>query len=162
MLKKIYESILKGLEIINGIFLLAMCLIIILQVFCRFVIFHSLSWSEETCRYLYIWLVILGVLFGIRDHSQTKIDVLDTFLRGKSILWVEIFRNVISLIAVVAIGISAFPLIENGWGTKSATLGFPMAIVYFVFPFGMTLTAIQLVLSTIGLIRQLGKESERA
>ena len=42
-------------EILMVIFLIAMTLIMGIQVFSRYVLGMSLSWSEEITRYLFIW-----------------------------------------------------------------------------------------------------------
>ena len=45
----------------------AMTLILAVQVFMRYVMGASLSWSEELARYLFIWLIYLGISFGARQ-----------------------------------------------------------------------------------------------
>jgi len=39
---------------------LAMSVIVIAQVFCRYILNHSLFWSEELARYILVWLTFLG------------------------------------------------------------------------------------------------------
>ena len=48
-------------EALLGIFLIAMTLIMGIQVFSRYVLQTSLSWSEELTRYLFIWSGFLSV-----------------------------------------------------------------------------------------------------
>ena len=48
-------------EFILVVFLIAMTLIMGIQVFCRYVLGMSLSWSEELTRYLFIWSGFLSV-----------------------------------------------------------------------------------------------------
>ena len=40
----------------------AMTGVLVLQVFCRYALDASLSWSEELSRYLMIWLAMLGAV----------------------------------------------------------------------------------------------------
>ena len=48
-------------EFLMVIFLIAMTLIMGIQVFSRYILGMSLSWSEEITRYLFIWAAFLSV-----------------------------------------------------------------------------------------------------
>ncbi len=61
-------------EFILVIFLLAMVLIMGLQVFCRYVLSMSLSWSEEITRYLFIWSGFLSVSYCSKRCLSIKIE----------------------------------------------------------------------------------------
>ena len=47
--------------------LAAMAVIMGVQVFCRYVLGASLSWSEELTRYIFIWAGFLSISFGSGD-----------------------------------------------------------------------------------------------
>ena len=40
--------------------------IIGVQIFMRFILGSSLGWSEELARYCFIWLVFIGVSYGVK------------------------------------------------------------------------------------------------
>ena len=44
----------------------AMTVIIIIQVFLRYLFLYSLSWSEEVARYLMIWASFLGASLAVK------------------------------------------------------------------------------------------------
>ena len=55
-MKKILHWLDENLEeFLLVFFLITMTLIMGIQVFCRYVLGQSLSWSEEITRYLFIW-----------------------------------------------------------------------------------------------------------
>ena len=55
-MKKILHWLDENLEeFLLVFFLIAMTLIMGIQIFCRYVLGQSLSWSEEITRYLFIW-----------------------------------------------------------------------------------------------------------
>lgn len=63
-MKKILHWLDENLEeFILVIFLIAMTLIMGIQIFCRYVLGMSLSWSEELTRYLFIWCGFLSVSY---------------------------------------------------------------------------------------------------
>ena len=72
-MKKILHWLDENLEeFILVIFLIAMTLIMGIQVFCRYVLGMSLSWSEELTRYLFIWCGFLSVRAICRNFSTPR------------------------------------------------------------------------------------------
>ena len=61
-------------EFLMVIFLIAMTLIMGIQVFSRYILGMSLSWSEEITRYLFIWSAFLSVSLCTRKCISIKID----------------------------------------------------------------------------------------
>ena len=49
---------------------LAMTLLILLQVFFRFVIYIPFPWSEEAARYLMIWMGMLGSVIALKQQRH--------------------------------------------------------------------------------------------
>jgi TRAP-type C4-dicarboxylate transport system permease small subunit len=54
---------------------LTMTGIVILQVFYRYALNHSLFWSEELARYLLVWLTFLGATVAYRRHMHPSVDI---------------------------------------------------------------------------------------
>jgi TRAP-type C4-dicarboxylate transport system permease small subunit len=55
---------------------LTMTVVVAVQVFFRYVLNHSLFWSEELARYLLVWLSFLGDSVAYRRKAHPGIDVL--------------------------------------------------------------------------------------
>ena len=60
-----FKKVQKINKAIIGAVLLLMIGVVFLQTFCRFVIFKSLTWSEELSRYLFVALIVLIFSFGL-------------------------------------------------------------------------------------------------
>ena len=74
-MKKILHWLDENLEeFILVLFLIAMTLIMGVQVFCRYVLGMSLSWSEELTRYLFIWCGFLSVSYCSKKCLSIKIE----------------------------------------------------------------------------------------
>jgi len=54
----------------------SMAAIVAVQVFFRYVLNHSLFWSEELARYLLVWLTFLGASVAYRRHAHATVDVI--------------------------------------------------------------------------------------
>jgi TRAP-type C4-dicarboxylate transport system permease small subunit len=64
------------IRIATGILLVALVVVIIAQVFFRYVLNSSLTWSEEVAVYLMIWVVFLGSAILVRRWEHVQIPTL--------------------------------------------------------------------------------------
>ncbi|MCP4116220.1 MAG: TRAP transporter small permease [Desulfobacteraceae bacterium] len=55
---------------------LAMAIIVVLQVFARYVLNHSLFWSEELARYCLVWISFLGASVAYHDRAHPGVNLL--------------------------------------------------------------------------------------
>lgn len=55
--------------------LAVMVAVLTAQVICRKVLGNSLQWSEELCRYLFIWSGFLSLSYTIHNHSPMKTEL---------------------------------------------------------------------------------------
>src|SRR5882724_1724746 len=74
MLERTSGAIDRGAEALAAaIFGLIVCIALI-QVFCRFVLNSSLSWSEEAQIFGHIWIVFLGIPIAYRRGAHLYIE----------------------------------------------------------------------------------------
>lgn len=50
--------------------------VIIVSVFYRYVLENSLTWSEQVARFLFVWVIMMGVPVIYRDKTATYLDLL--------------------------------------------------------------------------------------
>ena len=58
----------------------SLVVIMFIQVFCRYVLNNSLSWSEELTKYLFVWMTFLGGALCLRDKIHIGVDYFVSFL----------------------------------------------------------------------------------
>ena len=76
-MKKIFQTLnyLERIEIATCILLLSvMSLIVIVQVFSRYLFTYSFVWAEELVRYLMIWMVMIGAALVQSRNDHIRID----------------------------------------------------------------------------------------
>ena len=71
MLKKVYSHLEEG---VMGALLCGMVVIMIVQIFFRYVLGMSLSWSEEITRYLFVWSAFMSVSLCTKLTINIRID----------------------------------------------------------------------------------------
>jgi len=81
-----------------------MAMIVAAQVFARYVLNHSIFWSEELARFLLVWLTFLGASMAYRRQAHASIDVvflrLPPGLRRAAILAVHLYTLFFSVVMV--------------------------------------------------------------
>ncbi|GEL77746.1 TRAP transporter small permease [Tenuibacillus multivorans] len=143
VLRKIEQHIEEWLLVILAS---VMTTVIFLQVVMR-ELDHSLSWSEELGRYCFIWLVYIGISYGVKKQRHIKVDVVLILLNDKWKIVLSMVANILFLIFAVLvvrygteISMSLLRL-----GQQSPALHVQMGIVYLAAPIGMGLTVIRLL-----------------
>jgi TRAP-type C4-dicarboxylate transport system permease small subunit len=75
-LKRLFAWIDRGVEYGVAAIFAAMCAVGLLQVFNRFVLNQSISWSEEFQIYCHVWIVFLGIPIAYRHGAHLSVDTL--------------------------------------------------------------------------------------
>jgi TRAP-type transport system small permease protein len=114
----------------------SMALLIGVQVFSRYVLNHSLFWSEEVGRICLVWITFLGGSAAYRRHAHLGIDFFVNRLPVEVRRASEILVLLLSLIffAVLLVYGSLFVWFVSA--QKTAALGLPSAVPYLVIPVG--------------------------
>ncbi len=137
-----------------------MSVLLAVQVFMRYVMSASLSWSEEIARYIFIWLVYIGISYGAKIMKHIKIDAALGIFPGAARPYVVIVGDAIFLCFSVYISWSAYGLVlrQMRLGQHSPAVGVPMWIVYAAPMVGFGLTAIRELQTIVHRVRLLRKE----
>jgi TRAP-type C4-dicarboxylate transport system permease small subunit len=133
-------------EQLMSVALWAIVVIMGIQVIMRYGFKSSLAWSEEVSRYLFIWMVFIGISYGIKKESHMRIDMLEHFvpvLRRPLGILVNLSFLVFA-IYMISPGISVIEgLIKTGQTSPASEI--PMYIVYSGLLVGFLLVVIRIV-----------------
>jgi TRAP-type C4-dicarboxylate transport system permease small subunit len=125
-----------------GIGLVLMTAFVAWQVFCRYVLNDSPSWTEPGSVMLMSWFIFLGAAVGIRENNHLGFDVLLYVLpkSGKRVL------RMISDIVILAFGAGMIwyggALVRLTWNTTLPSLGISGAFDYLPIVAGGVLAVI--------------------
>ncbi|MCU6707929.1 TRAP transporter small permease [Paenibacillus sp. J5C_2022] len=132
----------KFVGIVVGLMLGAMSIIIVVQVFCRFVINFPLAWSEEAARYLMVYTVFLGAPLAIRNHKMIAIEIIVESVSPKVRKVLRILISLISIVFFVILLFKGVDMLDVVSRQSSASLGINMDIPYMAIPLGALLMII--------------------
>ncbi len=121
---KLEELLLIGL-------LVAMALIMGIQIFCRYVLNYSLSWSEELTRYLFIWSCFISISYCIKRWISIKVDQVIKMLPKKGYVIAQLLLNILLFILFVYLTVHGYQFLLLAIESKqrSPALGLPMVYV---------------------------------
>lgn len=109
VLEKIKFVIDKLMEVINVIILGIMTVLVVYQVFARFVLNSPSAISEALSQYLFVWMIMFGsaYVFGVREHLT--IDLIRDKFPASVEMVVEILSNIVLAIFILLV------CVYGGW-----------------------------------------------
>lgn len=158
---KVYRFIKAADNIIAfvGQTLSALCLIVVLvsifaQVFCRFLLGFSLTWSEEVGRYLLIWISFTG--FGVlaKEKMMISIVVVVDLLPAKLKIVAKILADLLSITFMGVVCYYGFLLVEITMIQLTVVTEIPMGYVYLIIPIGAAFYIIHTIVGYIDLLKR--------
>jgi TRAP-type C4-dicarboxylate transport system permease small subunit len=105
-----------------------------LQIISRYTqLIPSWIWTEELSRFLFVWMVMLGAMVGVREHTHFEVDV-----------WPELGPKANALLRIVSgLGVLVFALVFVWWGIQFVRFGWdqtseladlPMPFIFAAWP----------------------------
>jgi len=115
-------------EIISIILMAAIAIIIGIQICARYVFNSSLSWSEELCIYMFIWMGFLSLSYCIRRKSSIKVEMIIDLFPKKVKLCFRLLENLIMVVFYIYMCFPAAAFVQGviASGQVSAAMKLPM------------------------------------
>jgi TRAP-type C4-dicarboxylate transport system permease small subunit len=161
-LNKINAPIAKLGANISGLLLLIMTVIVLLQVGCRYILNIPLSWTDETSRFLMIYMTYLCLPIVYLDDKNIAMTFLTDKLKGKRI------HSLFLVIAHIASLILFVIWIYYGWmfyqtgGVMADSIPIPMYVIYIIPPVMLAIScsfALQKLVASIDAFINFDKEA---
>lgn len=126
----------------GAIGLIAMTLIIGWQVFARYVLNASPSWSEQASLVLMIWYVSFAAAAGVKEGFHIRIGALSKALPEPWAKALDTLAQAIVALVGVAMAVWGGELILRTWDHVIPTLGIPRGAAYLPLPVSGALIAL--------------------
>ena len=125
----------KFLSIACAVLLSFMTILVLIQVFSRYVLNSPVAFTEELVRYSLIWTGFIGAAYAFitREHMCLVLVRDSLSPSGKRIL-MTVIDILILLFAIFVITIGGFKLALSAQKVFSALLGIPRSLVYAMAP----------------------------
>ena len=127
---------------LSGIGLVLMTAFIAWQVFGRFVLNDTPTWTESWSVILMGWFIFLGAAVGIREGYHLSFDVLLYVLPRKLVLWLHSLSDVIIIGFSVGMIVYGVQLAERTWASTIPNIGVSGGVAFLALICGGALMAL--------------------
>ena len=117
-----------------GTGLVLMSLIILWQVFARYVLNASPAWSEQLALYLLVWTVLLAAAAGVREQYHIRITALERSVSEAPRRRMQLATHGVVAIMGVCLCVFGSELVVALWGYPIPTLGLPRGSAFACMP----------------------------
>jgi TRAP-type C4-dicarboxylate transport system permease small subunit len=124
-----------------------------MQIVWRYLLQHSLSWSEELARYLFVWVIALGAALALKSNSHIKLDLVVELLPRRMqlpLLWIGRVAMIVVWVVLAFATLDLLPVVNL---QKSPALGLPMSWPYLSVLVGALLMLVFTLLDCIGHVK---------
>ena len=105
-----------------------------LQIISRYTaLIPSWIWTEELSRFLFIWMVMLGAMIGVREGTHFEVDVWPD-LKPRSTALLRIVSHVFVLVFALVFVWWGIQFVRFGWSQNSELAELPMAFIFMAWP----------------------------
>ncbi|MGQ9638273.1 MAG: TRAP transporter small permease [Thermodesulfobacteriota bacterium] len=127
------------------VLLIAICGVTFAQVFFRFVIVHSLPWSEEFSRYALVWASFLGASIALKRGLHIGVEAFVAKLPNEKRRPLYLLTLILILIFLFTVMVKGFQLALFNMKQSSPAMRIPMGFPYLGIPIGVFFMIIHLL-----------------
>jgi TRAP-type C4-dicarboxylate transport system permease small subunit len=135
------------LTLISVTLLAGYFVLVLLQVFFRYVLNESLFWAEELVRGAMLWGVMMSVALVAASRAHIRIEILELMLppAGRRIL--AAVTDGLTIAFSLTLMWAGIEFVDRTWFQNSPLLDVPKSTVYMAIPIGAALEALMTLLT---------------
>ena len=135
-----------GIEAVARAAVLGLTLLVLLvmlaQVFFRYVLNSSLQWSEELAVWGMVWMVFVGSVLLVRRSEHISITTLVRLAPLRVRPYLVIFNKAAGLVFLAIVGYYGFEVFAGTFHARSPSLGLSTRWIKLAIPIGAVLMAV--------------------
>jgi TRAP-type C4-dicarboxylate transport system permease small subunit len=151
----------RGLEYLVGGLFMVIAATALAQVFTRYVLGNSLTWTLEMDILLMIWAVWLGAAIGIHRKAHLRISLLSDRLSEERRKALTVIIDLLTLTFLTVVGWKGIAVIESVEGTVLTSMDLPRGFVVSAAPVGAGFMILFLLPNLLEDLRRLFLLSEK-
>ncbi|MEI6301170.1 MAG: TRAP transporter small permease [Betaproteobacteria bacterium] len=105
-----------------------------LQIISRYTaLIPSWIWTEELSRFMFIWMVMLGAMIGVREGTHFDVDVWPD-LQPRAAALLRIVSSLFVLVFALVFVWWGIKFVQFGWNQESELAELPMNFIFIAWP----------------------------
>jgi TRAP-type C4-dicarboxylate transport system permease small subunit len=122
------------LNVLLGASVAALIVPVTLQIVARFTdLIPHWIWTEEMARFLFIWMVMLGAMIGVREGTHFEVDVWPE-LGARANALLRLGSHVFILVFALVFVWYGIRFVQFGWDQTSELAEMPMTYIFVAWP----------------------------
>jgi TRAP-type transport system small permease protein len=122
------------LTVLLGISVGLLVIPVTLQMIARFTaLIPAWIWTEEMARFLFIWMVMLGAMIGVRDGTHFDVDIWPE-QKARTNAVFRIISTIFVLIFALVFVWYGIKFVQFGWNQSSELADMPMTYLFISWP----------------------------
>lgn len=160
---KAVKTLMKLVEIVLIILLFASVVIVVMQIIWRKILGDPLSWTDQTARFLFVWMTMLGIPVLFNRNILMSFDLVQDKLSPRNHDILRIAFRVLGLFFCVCYFIFSLQLCMKSVGNYFAGIRIPYNTLYVAQPVCCVLLTLVQSSQIVELVRKLrgGGEAEK-
>lgn len=134
----------------------------VLQVFTRFVLNDSLSWTEELSRYTFIWANLLGAAFCVRNNKHAQVTVIFDALPSKLRKYFTLIIQLLIITVASVMVVQGLKVAQITQAQFSPSLNIHISLIYLALPVSGLLIIIYSLINIITEVKDIPEKGEKA
>ena len=144
-MRKTMDNLLK---VLAGLTLAIMFLLVIWQVFTRYVLNNPSTWSEELVAYLFAWTTLFGASLVVSEKGHMNIPILFDKVSDNKKKGLTIFSEIMILaFSLVVLTIGGILITKLALNQKTSSLSVPIGVFYIPLPITGIINTIYAILN---------------
>ncbi|EFB77361.1 TRAP transporter small permease [Subdoligranulum variabile] len=150
LMTKIRRGINALLSTIAAIILITMSVLVIYQVFTRYVLNNPADFTEEIIRYLLIWICFIGAAYAFNSRQHMALLFVQAKMKPAARRALVIFSDVLVLLfAIFVMVMGGINLAVSARQEFSSLLGIPRSLVYAMAPIAGVFTIVAQIINLV-------------
>ena len=141
-MEKFFSSLLKVETFFAALFMGAFSVMGFIQVIARYS-GSPLPWSEEACRFLFVWSSFLGAVLVTANNGHYKVTLVEMLPKRFQFIFVWIVYICIGVFSYIMLRYGAM-FVLNGMKRVSTTMNVRMGYVFIIMPLSGLLCLVHL------------------
>lgn len=124
----------KLLEWLLGLSVAILVFPVALQIFSRFTdLLPHYIWTEEMARLLFVWMIMIGSMLGVRESTHFLVDVFPS-TTGRVSAALNLFASFAVLVFAMVFAWYGVEFTRFGWNRTSELADLPLWMIHIAWP----------------------------
>jgi len=134
MIDKIANGIYKMIVVIGTIIFSILIVIVFSQVVTRYFFGYTLAWVDELSRFMFVWMMFLGISLGIFKRKHIGIEFFVNLLPDNKKRKMDIVNELITIIFFAVVFLYGTKLSLRSTEMISPVIGINLGLIYSIIP----------------------------